>query len=127
MKRGVVNYTRALLYGLGVWVIPFAVAMFIFPLRANERPLFESVMPVVVAAATVFFAYRYLSRSQGTGWREGVQLGMVFLAVSLVIDLLMFSWGPMKMSFVDYVKDIGLTYLLMPVIAGGMAAARPAK
>ena len=41
------NYRRALLYALGVWVIPFVVAIAIFPLRANERPLFESIMPVV--------------------------------------------------------------------------------
>jgi integral membrane sensor domain MASE1 len=121
------NYTKALLYGLGVWVIPFVVAMLVFPLRANERPLFESVMPVAVTAATVFFGHRYLRRSRGTGWREGLSLGLVFLVVSLVIDLLMFSWGPMKMAFADYVKDIGLTYLLMPIVTAGMAAARVAQ
>jgi len=35
----------ALLYGLMVWAIPFAVAMLSFPLRANDRPFFESIMP----------------------------------------------------------------------------------
>ena len=121
------NYTKALLHGLGVWVVPFVVAMLIFPLRANERPLFESVMPVAVTVATVFFGYRYLRASRDTGRREGLYLGLIFLAVSLVIDLLMFSWGPMKMALLDYIKDIGVTYLLMPVVTVGMAAARATR
>jgi hypothetical protein len=51
-------------------------------------------------------------------------LGIVFLVVSVAIDLLMFGWGPMKMAFVDYLKDIGLTYMVMPMITVGMAAVR---
>jgi hypothetical protein len=27
--------------------------------------------------------------------------------------------GPMKMSFADYMKDIGLTYLIIPIVSIG--------
>lgn len=114
------NYRRALPYALGVWVIPFVVATAIFPLRSSERPLFESILPVALAAATVFFAYRY-GRSEPAFQRHGALLGVVFLIVSVVIDLLMFSWGPMKMAFADYLKDIGVTYLMIPIITYGMS------
>lgn len=114
------NYRRALPYALGVWVIPFVVAMAIFPLRANERPLFESIMPVAVVGAAIFFTYRY-ARSERAFARQGLLLGLLFLLVSVVIDLLMFSWGPMKMALGDYLKDIGVTYLVMPVITYGMS------
>jgi hypothetical protein len=42
---------KALFYGVLVWLIPFAVAFLIFPLRQSARPLFESIMPVALAAA----------------------------------------------------------------------------
>ncbi|MEK6756224.1 MAG: hypothetical protein AABZ02_08745 [Bacteroidota bacterium] len=114
------SVAKALLYGLAVWVIPFVVAIMIFPLRESDRPLFESIMPVAVTLAVVFFANRYFLGVEGAFVREGILLGALWLVISMVIDLFMFSWGPVKMSFVDYVKDIGITYLLMPVITVGM-------
>ena len=118
------NYRRALLCALGAWVVPFVVAVAIFPLRANERPLFESIMAVVVVGATTLFAYRY-ARSERSFVRQGLLLGILFLLVSVVIDLLMFSWGPMKMALTDYLKDIGVTYLVMPVVTYGMSRVAP--
>jgi hypothetical protein len=109
----------ALIYGLLVWVVPFAVAFLIFPLRASERPLFESIMPVVVTLATVLFAVLYFKKVETAFLKEGVLLGFVFLVVSVAIDLVMFSRGPMAMPLMDYVKDIGITYLLVPIITIG--------
>ena len=39
---------------------------------------------------------------------------------SLGLDLLMFMWGPMKMSLADYMMDIGLVYLTTPTITIGL-------
>jgi hypothetical protein len=113
------SFRKALLYGLLVWVIPFVVAIFIFPLRNNERPLFESIMPVVLTLATVLFSVLYFKKVDKNFVKEGLLLGILFFAVSLAIDLLMFMQGPMKMAFVDYMKDIGITYLLIPIITVG--------
>lgn len=110
----------AILFGLIVWAIPFVVAMFIFPLRASDRPFFESIMPVAVAIATTIFGFFYLKNVESHFIREGFFLGLVFLGISIIIDLLLFSWGPMAMPPVDYIKDIGFTYLMMPIITLGM-------
>ncbi len=47
---------KAVLYGFLIWLTAFVVAFLIFPLRESSRPLFESIMPVVVTLATVAFA-----------------------------------------------------------------------
>jgi len=47
---------KAVVYGLAVWVIPFAVAIMIFPIGISDRALFESIMPVVVTFCTVSFS-----------------------------------------------------------------------
>ena len=114
------HFLKAFLYGLAVWAVPFVVAMIIFPLRESERPLFESIMPVAVALAVVAFAILYLKNLELNFIREGFWLGILWITMSIAIDMLLFSWGPMKMSFTDYMKDIGITYLMMPVITTGM-------
>ncbi len=114
------SFLRVFLYGLAVWVIPFVASIIIFPLRENERPLFESIMPVIVAIAVVIFCSLYLSKVDLNFLKEGILLGILWFVINIVIDLLLFSWGPMKMSFVDYMKDIGVTYLMIPVITSGM-------
>jgi hypothetical protein len=114
------NYRRALVGALGVWVLTFVVATAIFPLRASQRPLFESIMPVALVAATCIFAYRF-ARSEPAFGRQGLLLGIIFLAVSLIIDLFLFSWGPMKMAPAEYVKDIAVTYLIIPIVTYAMS------
>jgi uncharacterized membrane protein YpjA len=116
---------KALLYGFFIWIIAFAVAFAIFPVRESNRPLFESIMPVVLAAATVVLAFRYFKGVRQGFAREGVLLGVVWMALNVAIDLpFMLSPSPMQMSLGEYVSDIGATYLLIPIITSGMGLAR---
>ncbi|MBI5229279.1 hypothetical protein HY991_04150 [Candidatus Micrarchaeota archaeon] len=110
---------KALLYGFFIWLIPFVVAFLIYPVRTSNRLLFESIMPVVLTACVVAFADLYFAKVEKNFFKEGVLLGLLWFAMAVVIDLLMFREGPMKMSFIDYMADIGLTYLIIPVVTMG--------
>lgn len=116
---------RALLFGVLVWLVPFVVAFLIFPLREASRPLFESIMPVAVAGVTVALGVAYLGRVTRGGAREGALLGALWLAISVAIDApLMLLGGPMQMTIAEYVADIGVTYLMIPIITTGLGMAR---
>ncbi|OGV91044.1 hypothetical protein A3A66_00335 [Microgenomates group bacterium RIFCSPLOWO2_01_FULL_46_13] len=115
------NLKQVISYGLLIWAVPFVVAMIIFPLRTSNRSLFESIMPVALAAVTLFSARRYFSDKKSN---EALKVGFIWMGVSLVIDALMFSRGPMQMSLSQYLSDIGVTYLLIPLITWGMAAGK---
>ena len=39
--------------------------------------------------------------------------------LSIALDLPLFTEGPMKMSFEKYMKDIWLTYLIIPTVTLG--------
>jgi len=117
------SFTKALLFGVCVWGVTFVAAMLIFPLHEPERPLFESIMPVVLTFSTVFFSYFYFKHVDINYLKEGVYLGIIWFLINIIIDQLMFSWGPMKMFFIDYLKDIGITYLLIPVVTIGIGLA----
>lgn len=111
---------KAVIYGLGVWAVPFAVAMLIFPLRENNRPLFESILPIAVVIGTLFFLFEYFNSIDSNYKSEVLILGLIWLEINLIIDLLMFMCGPMKMSFLEYMSDIGVTYLIIPSITFSM-------
>ena len=76
-------------------------------------------MPVVISIVTAVFATLYFNRVKANYLREGVILGTAWFVISIALDLLLFMWGPMKMSFDNYMMDIGLTYLIIPAMTIG--------
>ncbi|OGD54298.1 hypothetical protein A3K80_08115 [Candidatus Bathyarchaeota archaeon RBG_13_38_9] len=111
------NLKKILLFGVLIWLIPFVVSFFIFPLRSSSRPLFESIMPVILTLAVAFFTVRYLSKISRDFVKEGILIGIVWLVTSLVIDLILFiPESPMQMTLSDYMVDIAITYLIILII-----------
>jgi hypothetical protein len=113
------NYLKICLFGFLLWLIPFVVSILIFPLRVSQRPLFESIMPVVIVIWTVFFSIMYLSGLESDFQKAGAFIGLAWLFISIFLDLIFFWEGPMKMSLLDYAMDIGVTYLMIPFITFG--------
>ena len=114
---------RALLYGLVVWVVPFVLSMLLFPLKRAGSPLFESAMAVIVAAVAAGMALIYFRRIHHRYLREGLLLGLAWLAISIAIDLPLMLFPPISMSAGQYFADIGLTYLMIPIISTAIGAA----
>ena len=113
------SYGKAFLYGFLNWLIPFVVSIPIFPLKQAGNPLFETIMPVTLCFCAVLFTVLYFGRIKRDHLTEGIKLGDIWFLISLVIDLLLFMWGPMKMTFSVYMCDIGLTYLIFPIVTIG--------
>ena len=113
------KYLKLGLLGFLVWLIPFVVSCIIYPLKTSLPALFESIMPVVVVICTVVFSVVYLRKGKANFLKEGIVVGIIWLVICLVFDLLLFMEGPMKMSLADYMMDIGLVYLMIPTITVG--------
>lgn len=117
------SWRRAIGYGILVWLIPFAVAFAAVGFKESWRSLFESIMAVTVAAVVVLLALWYFRRVAQPTAREGVLLGLIWLAISVLIDLPLMLSPPINYSPQEYVADIGVTYLMMPVITAGIGRA----
>jgi len=113
------SWRRALGYGFLLWLVPFVVAVALFSIRQSNRPLFESIMPVVLAACAMVALRLYLRRGAAPSLGESLLLGAIWTAISLLFDWPMFSAGPMKMTLAGYMSDIGAAYLLFPVLTVG--------
>jgi len=117
------KYVKLVGFGFLIWLIPFLVSFVIFPLRNTHRPLFESIMPVVLVLAVMIISVLYFKKIEKESLKEGVIAGVLWFVLSLVIDLLLFlPASPMQMRFSDYMVDIGLTYLIILMIPIGIGA-----
>jgi len=113
----------AFILGLLSWLLPFAVSFVIFPLKQNNYFLFESLMSVLITISVVWFAKVYFSKNKEVPIKDGVLLGLLWLAINLIIDLFLFlPKSPMQMPFVLYISQIGVKYLSIPTITIGFSS-----
>lgn len=115
------KYLKICLFGFLVWLIPLIVSFLIFGLHEDYRPLFESIMTVAVTLSVVIFSVLHFKTVDKDYVKEGVMIGITWLIINLIIDLIIMVLleSPMQMSIGDYMMDIGLTYVIIPVITIG--------
>lgn len=115
------KYLKIIIFGFLVWLVPFAVSFLVFPLKTSIRPLFESIMPLILSIVVITLTYYYMKNLNVNFVKEGIVIGIAWYIINIAIDLVMFlPESPMHMNFVDYMMDIGLTYVMIPVITIGM-------
>lgn len=113
---------KIVLFGVLLWLIPFLVSLVVFPLKESNRALFESIMPLVLTIVAIKLSYYYLRKIRTGYLKEGLMIGLIWYIMMVAIDLIMFlPQSPMHMNLTDYMMDIGITYLIVPVITTGMA------
>jgi hypothetical protein len=115
-------FVKSLIYGLLMWVALFVSAIFIFPLKTGNPALFETFMSILLCLFTTIASIKYFKKTE-LSFKNAIAVGFIWLAVNMIIDLPLFSFGPMKRTLPDYFSDIGLTYFIIPIITAGMAMA----
>jgi len=109
---------RTFIYGFLLWIIPFLASVVIFPLKKTDPAFFQSSLGVISMTLAVLLTVLYFRKTQGN-LREGIFLGLIFAVISWFFDFLFFIWGPIKMPLLAYIKEIGIGYLVYPVITTG--------
>ncbi len=113
------NIAKIVLFGIGVWLVPFVLGVVIFPLQESTPELFDSIMVVAVSVAAVGFGLLYLRRAKSDHRSAAIRAGIFWLLIVLVIDVPLFTLG-FAMPLKEYVADIGVTYLIIPVTLCGL-------
>jgi uncharacterized membrane protein YpjA len=119
-----ISNIKLLFYGFLTWLIPFAISI---PLIGREgQPIlpagmFKSLMIVVGSAVGAWFLVRVF-RHPPRIRQEGLVVGVLWLAINVGLDLI--TVVPLsKMSIYEYFSEIGLRYLVIPIMAIAIAAA----
>lgn len=109
-------WKRTLALGLLAWLIPFAAGFVTFPMKTANAALFETLMTLAVLL-TAGVLLRIYFRARAVRVAEAAAVGVLWLAISLVLDYPMFAFGPMKMTPARYYSEIGLDYLTFQLFA----------
>ena len=115
-------FGKSVLYGFLLWAVVFVSSFFIFPLKSSNPPFFETLISIFLVLFTMIISIIYFKTTE-LNIRNAISAGITWMLVNIIIDLPLFSYGPMKKPFADYMTDIGLTYLIIPIITIGIALA----
>lgn len=115
---------RILVLAFLSWLIPFVASFAFFgPGGVPWVPysLFKSLMVVIFGGVGLWLMLRALRGGPVTA-SSGLAIGLLFLAVNVVLDVVVLL--PMtSMGFVNWLYDIGLRYLLIPVMGWALGRA----
>lgn len=113
-----ISTIKLFLYGFLTWLIPFVVSM---PLMGKDgQPilptgLFKSLMIVVGSAVGAWLLVRVF-RQRPAFKHAGLIVGLLWFCINVSLDMLILV--PLtKMSLPDYVGEIALRYLVIPIMA----------
>jgi hypothetical protein len=114
---------RNTLLGFVSWLAPFVVSFLFFDRTGQlliPQPLFKSLMMVMFGGLGVVLLLVAFRRMR-VSWQSGLALGCYWLALNLLLDLIVLV-PLVGMPIGLYFEDIGLRYLLIPIISTAMAS-----
>jgi hypothetical protein len=117
------KFLRLVLFGFLSWIVTFGASICLFGLKKENEHTFEISMGIVLTLCTVGFTLLYFRKIRTAFLREGVLLGLAFVACNILFDLPMFLAGPMRMPPERYFAEIGIAYFSMAIISIGVACA----
>src|SRR4051812_15649727 len=98
------NWLRIVLFGVVLWLIPFAVSFVIFPIHDSDRSLFESLITLVGVTGAVVASYLIFRTARHASLRDGLTVGLAWAAISIVLDLPVFLLV-FHMGVLNYAED----------------------
>ncbi len=114
---------KMILFGLILWAVPFFSGFPFVDASGNfivDEISFKTIMILVGGFTGVALAVAYFKNIQTDYVKDGILLGVIWLAISLSFDLVMVGVGFFPMTVTEYFTDIGLRYLIMPIYTVGM-------
>lgn len=108
---------KIIIFGLLIWLIPTIISFLISYL--NILSLFDIIVAVVVAATVIGFSYLYFKDIDGNFVREGIIIGVIWVLVSIILDLVLIIVGVTKLSLANYVIYVAPVYIIIPAITIG--------
>jgi hypothetical protein len=113
------NMVKLFLLGIMTWMVPFLSAFFFLDKSGTLSInifLFKTIMILVGGMTGALAIIMYFKKLESAYFKQGFLTGIVWLFINIVMDLLVLI--PMsKMSYPDYFMQIGLRYLMIPIMA----------
>jgi len=117
------KHVEMVLFGFLLWLVPFLASFPFVDSSGNylvPETFFKTIMIVVGSLVGVILAVEYFRDVKTNYLKQGVLIGIVWLAINWFLDLSMVFGGMFQMSISQYFTDIGLRYLSIPFYTTGI-------
>lgn len=112
-------------FGSLTWLVPFIVAIFFYTADgelAIDKFLFKSIMLVVAGIFNTTLLVLMFRTVTDEYIRTGIIIGLTWLAINIGLDLIVLV-GMLDTNLATYFREIGLGYLIIPIISIAMGKA----
>ncbi|HEX3014475.1 MAG TPA: hypothetical protein VHO92_09430 [Methanobacterium sp.] len=106
-------------YGLLVWLIPSLITVILGSFSAAMN-IFEIVSAVAIAVTVMAFSYLYFKGIIEDFIKEGILIGIIWLVISIVLDIILVMLGVSELSLNIYMMYVAPLYLIIPAITIGL-------
>jgi len=110
---------KIILFGFLVWLLPSLITV-VLNFFSSIFIIFEIISGVSIAVTVIAFSYLYLKNIKAEFIKEGVLIGVLWLIISIFLDILMIMVGITDLSLNRYAMDVAPLYIIIPAITIGM-------
>jgi hypothetical protein len=103
-------------YGAALWVILIVASLILRVYETGDSPLFESLKFTVLGGATILLTAFYLTKVKTASLLQGILLGLSWVIIVIVLDVILYLLGLFNLSLGDYFNDVASSYLVVPFI-----------
>ncbi|OPX59871.1 MAG: hypothetical protein A4E25_00918 [Methanobacterium sp. PtaB.Bin024] len=101
-------------FGFIIWLIPTLATLSVSYLGALNY--FDVISSVSIAVTVIALTYLYFKDINENYVREGIICGVVWLVISIILDIVLIFLGINKITIIEYVIDIAPIYIVIPAI-----------
>ena len=105
-----------------VWLIPTIVTLLSSYLSGMF--LFDLVSAVAIAVSVIVFTYLYFSDLESDYVKEGIMIGVFWVMISMVLDVVLILIGITKLNLTQYIVYVAPLYVIIPAITIGFGLYR---
>lgn len=111
------NDLKIITFGFMVWLIP-TIVTYITSFTSGLY-LFEIISTLSIAITVIIFAYLYFKDLDSHFIRDGIIMGMIWIIISIVLDIVLVLLGITKLTLSQYLFYVAPIYIIIPAVTIG--------
>ncbi len=115
----------AIIFGVVIWILTYVLTSIFNPIFTDNIPHINLIVPLITIIVTGFFGILYIRTIETNEVIEGILVGIVFIIIDIILDMLFFVLPNTKNLIFDnytmHVVSFAIITLLITTFLGYLA------
>jgi lysylphosphatidylglycerol synthetase-like protein (DUF2156 family) len=105
------------IYGFLTWIVTITLIL----MSHNSNPyIFNIILDIIITVLSLILGINYLKSFKEDFLKEALVFGILIFIINVVLDQFYYNAVGLPMNFIEYMLNVGLIYLVYPIIIGFM-------